>query len=37
MNNTLFAAMKDGSVVVDADYENGLAQENFANVTLNLD
>ena len=34
--NTLFAAMKDGSVVVDADYENGLVQENFANVTLHI-
>ena len=32
----LFASLKDGSVVVDADYENGLAQENFANVTLNI-
>ena len=35
--NTLFASLKDGSVVVDRDYENGLVQENFANVTLNLD
>ena len=34
--NALFASLKDGSVVVDADYENGLAQENFANVTLNI-
>ena len=34
--NTLFAAMKDGSVVVDANYENGLVQENFANVTLHI-
>ena len=32
----LFASLKDGSVVVDRDYENGLAQENFANVTLNI-
>ena len=34
--NALFASLKDGSVVVDADYETGLAQENFANVTLNI-
>ena len=34
--NTLFASLKDGSVVVDRDYENGLVAENFANVTLNL-
>ena len=32
----LFASLKDGSVVVDANYETGLAQENFANVTLNI-
>ena len=32
----LLNAMKDGSLVVDADYENGLKAENFANVTLNL-
>ena len=32
----LFASLKDGSVVVDRDYENGLTQENFANVTLNI-
>ena len=34
--NALFASLKDGSVVVDADYETGLAQENFANVTLHI-
>ncbi len=34
--NTLFASLKDGSVVVDRDYETGLVQENFANVTLNI-
>jgi basic membrane protein A len=33
---TLFASLKDGSVVVDRDYEAGLVQENFANVTLNI-
>ena len=32
----LFASLKDGSVVVDRDYENGLKAENFANVTLNI-
>lgn len=32
----LFAALKDGSVVVDKDYENGLKAENFANVTLDI-
>ncbi len=32
----LFAALKDGSVVVDSDYENGLKNENFANVTLDI-
>ena len=34
--NALFASLKDGSVVVDRDYETGLTQENFANVTLNI-
>ena len=34
--NTLFASLKDGSVVVDRDYENGLVQDNFANVTLHI-
>ena len=34
--NALFASLKDGSVVVDRDYETGLVQENFANVTLNI-
>ncbi len=34
--NALLSAMKDGSLVVDGDYENGLKNENFANVTLNL-
>lgn len=34
--NALFASLKDGSVVVDRDYEAGLVQENFANVTLNI-
>lgn len=32
----LLNGMKDGSLVVDGDYENGLKNENFANVTLNL-
>ena len=32
----LFASLKDGSVVVDKDYENGLKAENFANVTLDI-
>jgi len=32
----LFASLKDGSVTVDADYENGLVQDNFANVTLHI-
>ncbi len=34
--NALLSAMKDGSLVVDGDYENGLKAENFANVTLNV-
>ena len=34
--NALFASLKDGSVVVDRNYETGLTQENFANVTLNI-
>ena len=34
--NALFASLKDGSVVVDRDYETGLTQANFANVTLNI-
>ena len=33
----LFASLKDGSVVVDRDYETGLVAENFPNITLNLD
>ncbi len=33
---TLFDALKDGSVVVDKDYEAGLKAENFANVNLNI-
>ena len=32
--NALYAKLKDGSVVVDRDYENGLKNEAFANVTL---
>ena len=32
----LFASLKDGSVVVDKDYANGLKAENFANVTLDI-
>ena len=32
----LFASLKDGTVVVDRDYEAGLKNENFANVTLNI-
>jgi basic membrane protein A len=32
----LFAALKDGSVVVDKDYANGLKAENFANVALDI-
>ena len=32
--NALYAKLKDGSVVVDRDYENGLKNENFANVNL---
>ncbi len=32
----LFASLKDGSVVVDKDYEAGLKAENFANVNLNI-
>ena len=34
--NELFAKLKDGSVVVDKDYENGLKNENFANVELDI-
>ena len=33
----LFASLKDGSVVVDRDYETGLVAENFPNLTLNMD
>jgi basic membrane protein A len=32
----LFASLKDGSVVVDKDYANGLKAENFSNVTLDI-
>ena len=32
----LFAALKDGSVVVDKDYENGLNNDAFANVNLEI-
>lgn len=32
----LFASLKDGTVVVDKDYEAGLKAENFANVNLNI-
>ena len=34
--NDLFAALKDGSVTVDRDYENGLVADAFANVALNI-
>lgn len=38
--NALFASLKDGSVVVDNDYEMGLAAENlptfFPNITVNI-
>ena len=34
--NALFASLKDGTVTVDADYENGLVAENFPNVNLNI-
>lgn len=32
----LFNSLKDGTVVVDKDYEAGLKAENFANVNLNI-
>ena len=32
----LFAALKDGTVVVDKDYENGLSNDAFANVNLEI-
>ena len=35
--NALLAQMKDGTVVVDNNYDEGLKAENFANVTLNID
>ena len=34
--NELFASLKDGSIVVDRDYENGLTNDAFANVNLNI-
>ena len=34
--NELYGKLKDGSVVVDKDYENGLKAENFAEVALNI-
>ena len=35
--NALYTKLRDGSVVVDRDYETGLKNENFANVNLVLD
>ncbi len=34
---TLMAKLKDGSLVVDADYEAGLKDENFPNVSLSIE
>ena len=34
--NKLYASLKDGSVVVDRDYENGLNNDAFANVNLEI-
>ena len=34
--NDLYASLKDGSVVVNKDYENGLSNDAFANVNLEI-